>query len=179
MRCLVSTVSPGFLFIPSFRGLNSSPSQTGAISASLGRPLAMQEEDFDLTDPLDISDEALDEWDRNGKGSPPPTPSTFPTYVSGSKCMINLQRIAGTVLRLLYGMNQENRSAQKTTEAVCKLDSLLNECRLFRELSVVSTWILIACGSFSGLESVPDHLRWNPTEQDPKWLPQSAAICKP
>ncbi|ORY82329.1 fungal-specific transcription factor domain-domain-containing protein [Leucosporidium creatinivorum] len=123
------------------------------ISASLGRPLAMQEEDFDISDPLDITDEALDAWELNGKSSPPSLP-TEPTLVSGAKCMVALTKIQGRVLRMLYGMKSEEQTAQKTAEAVCLLDSLLN------------AW----------LDTVPEHLRWNPLEQDPKFLPQTVAL---
>lgn len=87
----------------------------------------MQEEDFDIADPLDITDEALDDWELNGKSSPPSLPME-PTLVSGSKCFVALNRISGRVLRMLYGMKSENQTAQKTAEAVCHLDSLLNAC---------------------------------------------------
>ncbi|KAM0754722.1 hypothetical protein T439DRAFT_345565 [Meredithblackwellia eburnea MCA 4105] len=124
-----------------------------SISAALGRPLAIHDEDCDLGDPIDISDEALDEWDRRGRGTPPPE-STEPGPLAGVICMHNLQRIAGRALRLLYGMNRQSNTSQRTAEAVYELDSLLNE------------W----------LNSVPEHLKWNPTMQDPRWLAQSAAL---
>lgn len=94
------------------------------ISASLGRPLAMQEEDFDLTPALDISDEALDDWELHGKGSPIPSSVDEPRAMSGMACVVSLQRITGQVLRRLYTGN----SPHQTTESVCFLDSLLNEC---------------------------------------------------
>lgn len=101
----------------------------GSISASLGRPLAIQDEDFDLLDALDVDDAALDEWELRGAKSPPPPVSVTPGPLSGAQCMRKLQRIMGRALRLLYGTGRRGtESPQKITEAVCELDSLLNEC---------------------------------------------------
>lgn len=87
----------------------------------------MQEGDYDLKEAADVSDEALDEWELNGKGSPPPPP-THPTPVSGMKCMTELTKITGTILGLLYGMKSELQTPQKLAESVSHLDSLLNAC---------------------------------------------------
>ncbi|KAK4704332.1 hypothetical protein P7C70_g1875, partial [Phenoliferia sp. Uapishka_3] len=97
------------------------------ISASLGRPLAIHDQDCDLGPPLDITDEALDEWNLRGPDSPPPPPSEIPGPLAGTNCLIRLQTIMGRALRLLYGMNRQSNTVEKATAAVTELDSLLNE----------------------------------------------------
>lgn len=137
----------------------------------------MQEEDFDLLEAVDITDEALDEWELKGKDFVP-TPPSEPTPVSGHKCMVALTKITGTVLRLLYGMKSEMQTPQKLAESVCYLDSLLNACE--SSGAAIRDSDKVAYGSLTtlGLATVPEHLRWNPAEQDPKYLSQTAGICE-
>lgn len=99
------------------------------VSATLGRPLALQDEDFDLEEPLNIDDKDLDEWNLKGSQFPPPPPPLIPTPIAAIKCLVGLQRIMGRTMRMLYGINR-SLSSQKATEAVCELDSQLNQCKL-------------------------------------------------
>ncbi|KAK4058303.1 Gypsy retrotransposon integrase-like protein 1 [Microbotryomycetes sp. JL221] len=123
------------------------------ISSGLGRPLAMHDEDYDLQAPTDMTDEELDEWEMNGKASPPASLS-LPNRPSISKAWIGLTKINSIVLRSLYGMRAEVQTPQKVAEHVCYLDSLLN------------AW----------LETVPDNLRWNQHETDEVLLSQSGHL---
>lgn len=107
----------------------------GVISASLGRPLALHDEDFDLREPLDLSDDELDLWELAGKGSPPVQSNGG--FYSGAKSWRGLTRITGMILRSLYGMRSEAQSAQKIGEQVQYLDSLLNACESFRGFDLV------------------------------------------
>ena len=67
--------------------------------------------------------------------------SAVPGPLSGAQCMRKLQRIMGRALRLLYGTARRGtESPQKITEAVCELDSLLNEC----------TFVSLCCSAGAG-----------------------------
>lgn len=98
------------------------------LSSSLGRPLAIHEEDIDLIPALDISDADLDSWNARGPLSRPPSTKT-PGPLAAMRCLYKLQSIVGKGMRLLYGMNRKGN--EKAAEAVCELDSLLNECQSF------------------------------------------------
>lgn len=89
----------------------------------------MQEEDFDVQQPLDISDEDLDVWnaDPSAGPAPPPGPDKL-TTLSCLKAFFELSSIQGQVLKQLYGMKAHTRDPQKTAEVVLHLDSLLNAC---------------------------------------------------
>ena len=115
----------------------------------------MQDEDFDLTFPLDLDDNALDLWDQRGPLTDPPLPSEKPTPVSGLLYYVKLQHITGKALTLLYrtrNADSKATAASKTTT----LDSLLSD------------W----------LKHMPSHLRWSPTSQDPQLIAQTALMCE-
>ncbi|KAI5477108.1 Zn(2)-C6 transcription factor [Pseudohyphozyma bogoriensis] len=123
------------------------------LSSGLGRPLAIAESDVDLTEPLDIGDADLDAWNEAGPTTQPIL-STVPGPMAAVGCMRRLQYIMGRILRSLYGMNRQPNPPQKASEAVQELDSMLNK------------W----------LEEIPEHLKWDPERQDPKWIAMSTAI---
>ncbi|GAA5821325.1 hypothetical protein JCM10212_006780 [Sporobolomyces blumeae] len=151
------------------------------ISTCLGRPFAIQEEDWDVQPPLGISDEALLAWDAAARDAraqglpiPPPaqeeadTAQTGPApSISGSStprrkayqatypwsATMQLHSIMAQVTRTLYGLKSD-RSLKGTRDAVRDLDSRLN------------AW----------LDKVPPALRWNPSQLDDASLVLSAAI---
>lgn len=89
----------------------------------------MQEEDFDVQQPIDISDEDLDAWNANPAAGPAPPPGLDKlTTLSCLKAFFALSTIQGEVLKKLYGMKVHMRDPQKTAEVVLHLDSLLNAC---------------------------------------------------
>lgn len=88
----------------------------------------MQEEDFDVTEPLDISDADLDIWDSNPAAGPPPPPKVD-SVLRCTKLFVSLSQIQGQVLKKLYGMKTEHQNPQKTAEVVQHLDSMLNACK--------------------------------------------------
>ncbi|GAA5996297.1 hypothetical protein JCM5350_006503, partial [Sporobolomyces pararoseus] len=141
-------------------------------SSNLGRPFAIQEEDWDLTPPLSISDEDLLEWDRQtslarlqGRPLPPqprtssdstiPGSPTVPVHAGGYpwKSAMSLYSLMARTMKSLYGMRRD-KTLKGTKEAVRDLDSRLN------------AW----------LENVPAHVRWNPGQQDDEALLLSAAL---
>ncbi|KAK4050085.1 Gypsy retrotransposon integrase-like protein 1 [Microbotryomycetes sp. JL201] len=123
------------------------------ISSALGRPLAINDDDYDLLAGADVTDDELDEWEANGKASPPAS-ALQADRPHTAKAWLSITKIQGIVLRTLYGMKSEIQSPQKISEHVCYLDSLLN------------AW----------LETVPERLRWNQNEPDDVILTQAANI---
>ncbi|GAA5913054.1 Zn(II)2Cys6 transcription factor [Sporobolomyces salmoneus] len=142
------------------------------ISSTLGRPFAIQEDDWDVTPPLSIADEDLLEWDRqtslarlSGQPLPPQPPTSSESTVPGSpvvpvhvggypwSAVVALHSIIARAMKSLYGMRRD-KTLKGTRDAVRHLDSSLN------------AW----------LEKVPAHVRWNPGQQDDEALLSSAAL---
>ncbi|BGO90063.1 hypothetical protein NBRC10512_003597 [Rhodotorula toruloides] len=131
------------------------------ISSSLGRPTAVHEDDYDVELPLEITDDALWEWElaarraiAEGRAVPesPVSPAPSPTgEMTKWKSAVELHRIMAKALRLMYGVKVE-LTREKVVENVTYLDSLLN----------------------SWLANVAQPLRWNPAQQDDDLLCQSA-----
>jgi len=128
------------------------------LSAVLGRPFAIQEDDWDLTPPLGISDEDLIDWDRrtnvarlNGLPLPPqpPLPSNLPPVLPTSitpsppkggypwDSFMSLHSIMALTMKSLFGLKRD-KTLKGTRDAVRDIDSRLN------------AW----------LEKVPAHIRW-------------------
>ncbi|KAL8284080.1 hypothetical protein RQP46_005193 [Phenoliferia psychrophenolica] len=116
------------------------------ISAQLGRPMAIQDDEIDLKLPLDVSDAELTEWGLTGSAPTlsPSQPRPEPIPITGFLCFLRIMRINQRTHRVMFG---ERVAETDMTSAVSELDSLLNEWHA----------------------SIPEHLRWNRTSQDPKW----------
>ncbi|PCH39377.1 hypothetical protein WOLCODRAFT_29517 [Wolfiporia cocos MD-104 SS10] len=127
-----------------------------SISSALGRPCAIQDEDFDLDLPTECDD---DYWLHPDESlafkQPPGKPSTV-TYFN---CFLRLNQILAFALRTIYSINKSKAllgfvGPQWEQHIVAELDSALNK------------WI----------DSVPDHLRWDPNREDITFLNQSALL---
>ncbi|GAA5929605.1 Zn(II)2Cys6 transcription factor [Sporobolomyces koalae] len=133
------------------------------ISAVLGRPFAIHEDDWDVTPPLDIADADLIEWDRQSNlarlhgHEPPVQPTAAPGSSPGNgypwASLSSLHSIMASTLKTMYGLKRDN-TLKGTRDAVRNLDSRLN------------AW----------LEKVPPHVRWNPSQQDDTALLLSATV---
>ncbi|KAG8739987.1 hypothetical protein FRC10_004866 [Ceratobasidium sp. 414] len=127
-------------------------------SSALGRPCAIQDEDSDVGFPIEIDDEY---WPHN-----PPDPNFVPTQPPGVparvaffNCYLKLIQILGFSLRTIYSINKSKIllgfvGPQWEQHIVAELDSALNK------------WI----------DSVPDHLRWDPNRENPLFFDQSATL---
>ncbi|KAH7097398.1 fungal-specific transcription factor domain-containing protein [Auriculariales sp. MPI-PUGE-AT-0066] len=129
-------------------------------SSSFGRPCAIQDEDFDLDLPLEVDDDC---WDLAAADSNYPLknqqPATRPSDVSFFVCHMKLSQILAFALRTIYSINKSKIllgfvGPQWEQHIVAELDSALNK------------WI----------DSVPDHLRWDPNREELKWFNQSATL---
>ncbi|KAF9256488.1 hypothetical protein L218DRAFT_966338 [Marasmius fiardii PR-910] len=126
------------------------------ISAAYGRPCGIHDEQFDLELPIECDDEYWDHPDPElAWRQPPGKPSTMAYFIS----LLKLTRILAMVLRSIYSINKSKillglAGPQWEQRIVTELDSALNQ------------WV----------DSVPEHLRWDPTRQNDLFFNQSAAL---
>ncbi|KAG8709844.1 hypothetical protein FRC09_000448, partial [Ceratobasidium sp. 395] len=127
-------------------------------SSALGRPCAIQDEDSDVGFPVEVDDEY---WPHNTTDPEfvPVQPAGVPARVAFFNCYLKLIQILGFALRTIYSINKSKIllgfvGPQWEQHIVAELDSALNK------------WI----------DSVPDHLRWDPTRENPLFFDQSATL---
>jgi len=130
------------------------------MSASLGRPCAIQEEDFDVDLPTEVDDEYWENEHDPEKAFKQPAgkPSLLSYFVSLTK----LIQILAVALRTIYSINKSKIflgfvGPHWEQHIVAELDSALNE------------WV----------DTVPEHLKWDTTGQnfkDLRWFLQSASL---
>ncbi|KAG7089094.1 hypothetical protein E1B28_010803 [Marasmius oreades] len=126
------------------------------ISAAYGRPCGIQDEEFDLDLPIECDDEYWDHPDPElAWRQPPGKPSTTAYFIS----LLKLARILALALRTIYSINKSKIllgfvGPQWEQRIVTELDSALNQ------------WV----------DSVPEHLRWDPTRDNELFFNQSAAL---
>ncbi|VDC00347.1 unnamed protein product [Peniophora sp. CBMAI 1063] len=126
------------------------------MSSAMGRPCGLQEEDFDLEMPLCCDDEYLLHEDPEQVGK---QPDDKPSLLSYFVWTLKLTQIQGLALRTLYASTKAKahynfRGEEWLTRTVAHFDSLLNN------------WI----------DSVPAHLRWDPSMVDDTFFFQSAQL---
>ncbi|PBK72414.1 hypothetical protein ARMSODRAFT_882252 [Armillaria solidipes] len=126
------------------------------ISSALGRLCAINDEDIDTDLPADCDDEY---WDHADPEQAFNQPEGQPSLISYFNCHMRLTRVLIICLRTLYCTNRTNAMfglVEKNWEEqiVVELDSALN------------TWI----------DTLPDHLRWDPNRDNFVHLKQSAAL---
>lgn len=127
-------------------------------SSALGRPCAIQDEDSDVGFPVEVDDEY---WPHNSTDPDfvPTQPAGVPARVAFFNCYLRLIQILGFALRTIYSINKSKIllgfvGPQWEQHIVAELDSALNK------------WI----------DSVPDHLRWDPNRENPLFFDQSATL---
>ncbi|PBK67159.1 hypothetical protein ARMSODRAFT_938302 [Armillaria solidipes] len=121
-----------------------------------GRPVALRYEDFDIGFPLECDDIY---WNHPDPARRFRQPADRPSALSFFVCLLKLVNTIAYVKRSIYHtrnpmilMGGQRRPPE--TEIVSSLDAFLNQ------------W----------LQSVPEHLRWNPNNQDGLFFNQSAFL---
>ncbi|KZV67312.1 hypothetical protein PENSPDRAFT_58281 [Peniophora sp. CONT] len=126
------------------------------MSTCLGRPCAIQDEDFDLDLPADVDDEY---WENPDPAlafqQPPGKPSKVAYFIAS----IRLNQIVGFALRTIYSINKSKSllgfgGPEWEQRIVAEFDSTLN------------TWV----------DGVPSHLRWPPSPDETAFFTQSAIL---
>ncbi|EAU90888.1 nucleus protein [Coprinopsis cinerea okayama7 len=118
------------------------------ISSSAGRPCGLQDEDFDLDLPLEVDDEY---WDQGFV-----QPEGQPSSVSYFNCYLGLMDILAYAMRLIYPSKRSKYAGKTRSEQqiIAELDTAMNN------------W----------MDSLPEHLKWNPGPKNPLFLQQSSAL---
>ncbi|KAJ3909077.1 fungal-specific transcription factor domain-containing protein [Lentinula edodes] len=125
-------------------------------STGLGRPCAIQDEDYDLDMPVECDDEY---WEHPDPAMAFRQPPGKPSTVSAFNTFIRLNVLLSIALRTIYAINKSKilmgfGEVQWEQHIVAELDSALNR------------WV----------DSVPDHLRWDPNREDETFFSQSVML---
>lgn len=126
-------------------------------ASSLGRPIMLQDEDIDVELPADVDDEVLF---NTPEGQPlPKQPADKPALIHGFLCSLRLDEIVGRTLKTVYALQKTKirfgiNSKEWDERLVTEIDSALNN------------W----------LDTVPQHLRYDPHEPNDEWLMQSSLL---
>ncbi|KAI0373472.1 hypothetical protein BV20DRAFT_962633 [Pilatotrama ljubarskyi] len=126
------------------------------VSFGLGRPCALQEEDFDVSPAAECDDEY---WAPEDEDNPFKQPPGKPSRTAFLNCFNRLVQILAFASRTIYSINKSKVlmgfvGHEWEERIVAELDSLLNK------------WI----------DTVPDHLRWDPHREDITFLNQSTVL---
>lgn len=130
------------------------------LSSAMGRPCAIQDEDFDLELPLDVDDEywedplGEDDVSRMFK-QPENQPSALSFFIQ----LIKLMKLLAFSLRTIYSINKSKillglAGQQWEQHIVAEIDSALNK------------WV----------DNVSDHLRWDPHQPNRTFFGQSVIL---
>ncbi|KAI9059209.1 hypothetical protein FKP32DRAFT_1580479 [Trametes sanguinea] len=122
----------------------------------LGRPCALQDEDFDVEPLIECDDEY---WFTGNPETDFKQPPGRPSKLTYMNCLSRLLQILAFASRTIYSINKSKLllgfvGHEWEERIVAELDSALNR------------WI----------DTVPDHLRWDPHREDVDFLNQSAAL---
>ncbi|KAJ6507176.1 fungal-specific transcription factor domain-containing protein [Mycena vitilis] len=120
-------------------------------SAFLGRPRLTRDDDYDVDYPVEVDDEY---WEHPDPAKRFRQPEGKPSVYSFIVVYIKLTEILGTAQKIIYSVKRAQRSPGWSQAAVAELDSALNQ------------W----------LDSIPDHLRWDPNRQEEPFATQSACL---
>ncbi|KAH8826313.1 hypothetical protein DL96DRAFT_1710899 [Flagelloscypha sp. PMI_526] len=123
------------------------------LSSSLGRPTAIQEEDFDIEFLVECDDEW---WDHPDKSKAWKQPPGQPAEISAFNMFLRLNRVLAQVHRTVYSSKKHKFAMHMIGEdweqlLVTELDSLLNH------------WV----------DDIPPHLQWDPHQRNELFLQQS------
>ncbi|CAO1623744.1 unnamed protein product [Jaminaea pallidilutea] len=129
------------------------------MSAGMGRPMAVLDEDTDIGMPLTLDDEYIWGPRASASGGIPQQPADKPAKISGFVCGLKLDEILAQVLRTIYATAKAKTKRGMVGKnfdelVVAEIDSSLN------------AW----------LDSVPQHLRYNSLETNDEWLVQSSTL---
>ncbi|KAJ3796205.1 fungal-specific transcription factor domain-containing protein [Lentinula aff. detonsa] len=125
-------------------------------STGLGRPCAIQDEDYDLDMPVECDDEY---WEHPDPALAFKQPPGKPSTVSAFNVFIRLNVLLSMALRTIYAINKSKilmgfGGEEWEQRVVAELDSALNQ------------WV----------DSVPDHLRWDPNRENLTFFSQSVML---
>ena len=127
------------------------------LSTALGRPLMMQDEDIDIDLPLEVDDEIIYKAPENGPV--PQQPEGKPALISGFISTLRLDEIIGRTLKTVYALHK--------VKARYGVNGRAWDERLVAEIDLaLNNW----------LDTVPEHLRYDPHQENDEYLVQSSLL---
>ncbi|KAF5346169.1 hypothetical protein D9758_009925 [Tetrapyrgos nigripes] len=125
------------------------------LSVGLGRPCAIQDDQYDVDLPLEVDDEY---WENPDPEKTFHQPSGKPSKVTAFNLTLRLNRITGIMLRTIYAISKSRFGFVNwplwEQHIVAELDSALNK------------WV----------DTVPGYLRWDPQRKDATFFNQSVMM---
>ncbi|KAA1476288.1 hypothetical protein DENSPDRAFT_843202 [Dentipellis sp. KUC8613] len=126
------------------------------LSSILGRPLSISEEDYDVEYPIECDDEY---WDHPDPELNFKQPADKPSVMAHFTTFLRLTAIHSYALKTIYATNKSRvmhgyGGEEWEQHVVADIDSQLN----------------------SWLDSMPEHLRWDPRREDDVFLAQSGSL---
>ncbi|KAF8625237.1 hypothetical protein AX17_006903 [Amanita inopinata Kibby_2008] len=126
------------------------------VCCALGRPCAIQDEDFDIDMPFEVDDEY---WEHSDPEMRFKQPADEPSLITAFNLYLKLNQVLAFSLRTIYSINKSKIllgfvGQQWEQHIVAELDSALNK------------WV----------DSVPDYLRWDPNRENDRFFQQSVAL---
>ncbi|KAJ7032357.1 fungal-specific transcription factor domain-containing protein [Mycena alexandri] len=126
------------------------------VSCTLGRPCAVQYDDFDIQLPTEVDDEY---WEHEDPARAFRQPLSKPSKVAFFTAFLKLNKILSFSLRILYSLD-------KVKELLAMRDDAWEE-HLVAELdSALNNWV----------DSIPEHLRWDANRADPVFFQQPVVL---
>ncbi|KAF8213001.1 fungal-specific transcription factor domain-containing protein [Mycena galopus ATCC 62051] len=126
------------------------------VSLGLGRPCALQYWDFDIQLPTECDDEY---WEHTDPEQAFCQPAGKPSQVAFFNSYIRVNNILAHVLHLLY-------SSGKVKDLYGREDPAWEEPIVAEIDSALNKWV----------DSIPEHLQWDPRRADPLFFKQSAIL---
>ncbi|KAJ7099269.1 fungal-specific transcription factor domain-containing protein [Mycena belliarum] len=120
-------------------------------SAVCGRPRATFSDGYDIDYPAECDDEY---WETSDPAMAFKQPPGRPSVVSYTIAYLKLIEILGMAQTTIYVVRRTDQTKESLQKAVFEIDSALN------------AWI----------DTIPEHLRWDPQSKDPLFSKQSAAL---
>ncbi|EKM75560.1 hypothetical protein AGABI1DRAFT_79697 [Agaricus bisporus var. burnettii JB137-S8] len=125
-------------------------------SSLCGRPCGLQDEDFDLDLPIECDDEY---WESSNPEECFKQPAGQPSAIEFFNCHLSLMDILAYTIRTIYSVKRRKHNfgmiiQRPEQQIIAELDSAMNN------------W----------MDSVPQHLRWNPTCENQLFFEQSAVL---
>ncbi|KAF8315630.1 hypothetical protein DL93DRAFT_2033282, partial [Clavulina sp. PMI_390] len=130
------------------------------MGSAIGRPLACQDEDFDLEFPVEVDDEYWSAPEYEGASvSAPRQPTGMPSKISSFVASLKLYQIIALALRTLYSIDKSKALRGLTGEK--RDEHIISELE-----SRMHQWV----------DTIPEHLKWDPNRQKGVHFVQSAIL---
>ncbi|KAJ7282765.1 fungal-specific transcription factor domain-containing protein, partial [Mycena rebaudengoi] len=132
------------------------------ISAFLGRPRVINDDDYDIDYPIEADDEYWENIDPEKRFQ---QPAGKPSMYTFTVQYFKLIEILGLAQKTIYSPKRSQRDKKSIEIAVTELEQVFCTKSLTIH-SALNKWV----------DGIPDHLRWDPTREQEPFATQSACL---